>query len=316
MNEEDIGAIVDLAVARGTVVNQIIGGPQLVLEAVQKEEAETEATTIALAVMNSRKTIADLIDETDPFTSRGDLYRTEYGIAVKGAGLEGVELMDRFPVLTGNFGYTRGSSQSGTSCLIPFRNSKNGNLVVYADAAETEALFLRLDPVQVLGWLRRHHPQLPNVAEAQRARLAILEHCNAPTSTDDPVPVTPGVDLLKLLHSFSHRFIRRAATFSGIDRNALSELIVPLHLGFFVFAAARGDFVLGGLQAVFETELHNLLDDVVNGDHRCPLDPGCRKSGGACMACLHLGEPSCRYFNRFLDRTALLGPTGYIPNLH
>jgi hypothetical protein len=100
--------------------------------------------------------------------------------------------------------------------------------------------------------------------------------------------------------------------FAGIDRNALSELLVPHHLAFVVYAAARGDFVLGGLQAVFETELHHLLRDIVLGDHRCALDPGCKHSGGACMACLHIGEPSCRYFNQFLDRRTLFGDAGYL----
>jgi len=41
-----------------------------------------------------------------------------------------------------------------------------------------------------------------------------------------------------------------------------------------------------------------------------PNDPGCLHSGGACMACLHLGEPSCRYYNRFPDRSTLHGPGG------
>jgi hypothetical protein len=30
------------------------------------------------------------------------------------------------------------------------------------------------------------------------------------------------------------------------------------------------------------------------------------------MACLHLGEPSCRYYNRFLDRSVLFGARGYL----
>ena len=76
----------------------------------------------------------------------------------------------------------------------------------------------------------------------------------------------------------------------GIDRSALSELLVPLHLGIFVYAAAHGDFVLGGLQAVFETELDALLRTVAREDYRCPLDPGCMRVGGACMACLHWGN--------------------------
>ncbi len=42
------------------------------------------------------------------------------------------------------------------------------------------------------------------------------------------------------------------------------------------------------------------------------MDPGCTKTGGACVACLHLGEPSCRYFNRFLDRQTLTGAAGYL----
>ena len=54
-------------------------------------------------------------------------------------------------------------------------------------------------------------------------------------------------------------------------------MLVPSHLGFFVYAAARGDFVLGGLQAVFETELDRLLDEFVGGEHRCAMDPGCTK---------------------------------------
>lgn len=118
--------------------------------------------------------------------------------------------------------------------------------------------------------------------------------------------------MLILVHTFAHRLIRRTAVFAGVDRESLSELLVPAHLGFFIYAAARGDFVLGGLQAVFETELDGLLTDFIDGDHRCALDPGCRRSGGACAVCIHLGEPSCRYYNRFLNRSVLSGPNGFL----
>jgi hypothetical protein len=30
------------------------------------------------------------------------------------------------------------------------------------------------------------------------------------------------------------------------------------------------------------------------------------------MACLHVGEPSCRHFNRFLSRTTLSGLGGFL----
>jgi hypothetical protein len=121
-----------------------------------------------------------------------------------------------------------------------------------------------------------------------------------------------GSDLLTLVHSFAHRFIRQTSVFAGIDRDALSEYLVPLHLGFFIYAGARGDFVLGGLQAVFEMELHTLMSATVDGEHRCALDPGCARGAGACLACLHVGEPSCRYFNTYLDRKVLFGRSGYL----
>ena len=33
------------------------------------------------------------------------------------------------------------------------------------------------------------------------------------------------------------------------------------------------------------------------------------------MACLHLGEPSVRWFNRFLDRSELFGERGFLSTL-
>ena len=32
-------------------------------------------------------------------------------------------------------------------------------------------------------------------------------------------------------------------------------------------------------------------------------------------ACLHLGEPSCSHYNKFLDRRVLSGRTGYLSTL-
>jgi hypothetical protein len=117
---------------------------------------------------------------------------------------------------------------------------------------------------------------------------------------------------MRLVHSYAHRVIRRLSVLAGIARESLSEYLVPTHASFLIYAAARGDFVLGGLQAVFESDLHVALEDAVLGEHRCPLDPGCGKHGGACVACLHLGEPSCRHFNQSLSRETLFGQLGYL----
>ncbi|MCA9610315.1 MAG: hypothetical protein KC619_32190 [Myxococcales bacterium] len=275
------------------------------------EPARADAVTIALALSESRLQHKDLVEGTEVWSDLGVLYRDKYPPVIGQANLEAIELIDSFPVLTANYGYTRGPAAPGASRLVPFRD-RRGTYVVYGDVAKTEALFVRLDPVKVARWLEAQGFPLRTWSDSRSARLAILEASEVPPPGADPGPRTIGSAILTLVHSYSHRLIRRAAVIAGIDRNALSELLVPLHLGFFVYAAARGDFVLGGLQAVFETELDKLLSDLVTADHRCALDPGCKRAGGACMACLHLGEPSCRYFNAFLDRGTLSGVSGFL----
>ena len=234
------------------------------------------------------------------------IYAKDYRACLSRAGLDSVEYTDRFPMLTGSFAYTRGSSSNAhESVLVPYANGQ-GDFVVYGEIAETEALFVRLDPVRVRDWLLSQGLTVSLTANRTEARHEILAAIDEDTSGARRRAV------VTLVHSYCHRFIRTAAVHTGVERTSLSEFLVPHHLGFFVYAAARGDFVLGGLQAVFEGELHLLVNDFVDGEHRCALDPGCMQSGAACMACLHLGEPSCRLFNRSLDRRTLHGPSGYL----
>ena len=285
-------------------------GDDVQLAPARLDEAQNQAVTIALACAESRLQISDLVSDSEPMSDIGVLYRDKYPACLASAGIEGVELCEKFPVLTGMFGYTRGPTAPGASRLVAFRE-RSGNYRVYADVAETEALFIRLAPMKVAAWLRAEGHNVQECNSDFATRVGILNTCMLPDSSGlagDPA----GAALLTLVHTYAHRFIRLLAVHAGIDRNALSELLVPAHLGFYVYAAARGDFVLGGLQAVFEGELDRLLYDFVHGERRCALDPGCRASGGACMACLHLGEPSCRYYNGFLNRNAITGPHGYL----
>lgn len=274
-----------------------------------------QSVTIFNATAESRSTVADLIDGTSEKTVLGQRYRNRYLLATRRAGFGEVELAESFPILSGYFGYTRGDQEPGKSRLMTWRDPKTTAYVVYGELQKTEALFFRLDALRVHDWLREKGHDLPNAADDRAARISILERASIPTPGQEMDQATVGSDLLTLVHSMCHRMIRQTAVLAGIDRNSLSELLVPNHLGFFIYAGARGDFVLGGLQAVFETELDRLLDNFVNGEHRCALDPGCATTGGACVACLHLGEPSCRYFNRFLNRRALIGNHGYIPKM-
>lgn len=121
-----------------------------------------------------------------------------------------------------------------------------------------------------------------------------------------------GAALLSLIHSFAHRLIRLAVIHAGIDRNALSELLVTSHLGFYMYAAARGNFVFGGLQAVFESEFDRLLYDFAFGDHRCASDPGCRARGRCLNGLPARGGAFLSYYNQYLDRGVLTGAGGLL----
>lgn len=276
----------------------------LALDPELRADAERQAKQVALATFESRITIADLLGRSTSEELR-DQYDSEYPRALGRAGIERIELIDKFPVLTAQFGYTRGKPNAGDSRLRTYRE-KTGEYVVYGDLAQTEALLVKLDPMMVLRWLVRKGFELPESFGSRDAAEAILAAMGA---MDRPNPLAEHV--IELVHSFSHVFIKRAAVYAGIERSALSEVVLPTVFSFFVYAAARGDFVLGGLQALFESNLHQLLDGIVDDEHRCALDPGCEDTGAACAVCLHLGEPSCRMFNTRLSRKALAGGLGY-----
>lgn len=284
------------------------------LSPIRRLEAEHEAVDVAMALAESRTPTTELADVRGVEAVLANRYAQDYPNAVAHAGLAAVDLAERFPVLNIMYGYTRGGGDAGVNRLIPFREPRGGYRL-HGDLAQTEALFLRLDPARVAHWLLSRGHALPGITaqdqDPRRARIAILKAVVIPEPGDEPPQPTPGSDLLYLVHSFAHRLIRQTAAYAGIDRDALAEYLVPLHLGFFVYAAARGDFVLGGLQAVFETELNHLLNAVVDNEQRCALDPGCARGAGACLACLHIGEPSCRHFNTYLDRKCLFGPAGF-----
>ncbi|MEV0425525.1 hypothetical protein [Micromonospora sp. NPDC050495] len=273
-------------------------------------QAEREAVDLALATFDGRVRVPDLISDGVPVAVR-DRYTNAYPEAMRRAGLETVELADRFPVMRAVYGFTRGGTVPGAVNLNLF-SGKRGRRV-YADPQQSEALMFRLNPTLIARWLRQRGHDLPTAPDDRGLRAAIASAIDLPDRFNEHTGhPTPGSDLLTLVHSYAHRVIRQLSVFAGVDRESLGEYLLPSHGVFFVFAAARGDFVLGGLQAVFENDLQTFLDAVVNAEHRCPLDPACERNGGACHACAHLGEPVCGHFNRYLGRGTLFGPTGYL----
>ena len=285
------------------------GTPGVDLSDEARAEAQDAALRLWLATSGGRTTIEDLAAVAAE-TER-DRFDTSYPRAISRSGFQAVELLEDFPLLTLRYGYTRGPSTPGQARLRRYA-ARDGGIAVHGQLARTEGLLFRLDPMAVSRWLvaRGHFDEAASTAD--QARLSVLRSGPMPDPYDDAAPSVAS-DVLTLVHSMSHRLIRRIASLAGIERDAVAEYLVPEHLAFVLYAATRGDFVLGGMQALFQQDLDLAVNDVADGERRCPLDPGCRQHGRACVACLHIGEPSCRYFNRFLDRDVLFaGDDGYV----
>jgi hypothetical protein len=272
-----------------------------------RERAQEEALSLASALSQGRVRIDDMVEKTTP--PLRTLYDTAYRSAIRDAGLSNVELLTNFPVATLAFGYTRGGTDPAQTTLVPFR--ERGGLRAYGTLARTEALLFQLDALVVYRYLQNRGFELNPSGGPREARLAILRGIAIPHPTEDH-PQELGKSVVSLLHSVSHRLIRTLAVTAGVERDGMAEYLLPHHFSVIIYASNRGQFVLGALQALFETGLNRLLDQFSHGETRCALDPGCRNGGGACIACLHLGEPSCRWFNRFLDRAVLFGPRGFL----
>jgi len=314
MDPSFVENLADQATANGQLAADTGAGALDQLPAARRDIAGQDALDIALALAEVRQPTTDL--HAPAGTALAQRYDHAYPAALRRAHLAGIDLVERFPVLNVMYGYTRGGNDAGKDRLVPFRHPKKDSYRFHGDLAETEAYLVRLDPGRVAHWLNSRGHRLagwaPGDTDPSSARLAILAAADIPLPGDRTPTPTVGTDLLTLVHTYSHRMLRQTSAFAGIDRDALSEYLVPVHLGFFLYAAPRGEFVLGGLQAVFESELDTLLNAVVDAERRCPLDPGCSRGGGTCSACLQIGESSCRAYNTYLDRRSLFGRAGFM----
>ena len=200
------------------------------------DDAERDASAIALAMSETRKTIEDL--KRTATGSRQDLYHRDYANAMVNAGIQRIDLVERFPILNGQFGYTRGDHEPGESRLRAFKE-KDGTILVYGDLATTEALVVRLNPVRVASWLNSRGHDIGKSDDIREAYENILIGIGS-----DPKNSVVFSDLTTLVHSFSHRMVRQTSYYAGIDRESISELLFPMALTFVTYAVPRGDFVL------------------------------------------------------------------------
>jgi hypothetical protein len=123
---------------------------------------------------------------------------------------------------------------------------------------------------------------------------------------DDPQEVI-SYHVYHLVHSFSHTVLKYATSLIGMERTSISEYLLPRSLSFIMYTNQRTDFSLGGMHALVESGLDDLLDEIDQSGNNCVYDPVCSRDGSKCFNCMFVSEVSCSHLNRNLGRDFLFG---------
>lgn len=244
-------------------------------------------------------------------------------------GLINLAIIQEFPILLAGIGYTRYFSgpidfdgTNNDTRLRPYKVEDGGKIPLYIAKNTTEAFMYELDPWRVAAfleinqavvvpekattsdymiraWLQSISTRLKEVGESHLQLLSFEEERGV--TVDLPTGLIFGV-----LHTISHALKVTAHQYVGIDQDSLAEYLFPLHLSGLLYASSHVKFTLGGIDAVFRSNLQQWLGTVRDFTNSCSFDPVCTQDGGACLACLYT-KFGCSYFNRTLSRSFLFG---------
>ena len=207
--------------------------------------------------------------------------------------------------------------------LNPFedRNNSaaNGKAMLYVLSAQTEALWIKLDPIKVLQWCVNHGgwEAPPEGVLLSRAAAQGYLLSNSPALTCAPGVVleltkTQGVSRaapFHLLHTISHVLLLTARRHSGYDSLSLTEYLFPMDLSFLIYVTSVQNYTAGGLLTLFQHYLRHWLEDASLHAYNCAFDPICSDVGSACPGCIQIPR-GCETFNSDLSRAYLHG--GYV----
>jgi len=233
-------------------------------------------------------------------------------VLARDMGIADTELVNDFPIITATYGYSRSEYGPNNAHLNPFpgTQSSGGKYPIFADKVQADAIRIKLDPEIVLKWIEScgWPASLPTAADESLATVGYFVRLAA----DADLLATIGDDVPELrmvfglLHTVSHLAVRQAALLCGLERTSLSEYVLPCSLEVFLYSNHREGRTIGALTALYEQALTQWLTAIIEA-RDCVYDPVCRDHGGACHACVHLAETSCRFFNLNLSRSLLFG---------
>ncbi len=269
------------------------------------------------------KSINDKIQEAtdvNDYLQKDILIRAQKKISL--IGIEKVNLLEKFPVLTVSPGFTRRSSNRKESILNPYKQKiqNNHRTVVPVMLSENEAIIFKLDPIRILAWLNINGLiSLPNnsferadaelylyvyskISSFETSELAEFNLSNY-LSVDNKVISSM---IFQLLHTLSHMMLNAGKSVIGLDIDSLAEYIFPSGLAYAIYVSKLQGGGMGNLIAAFENDLERWVNTTFENTQLCLYDPVCKDHKAACHACSYL-KFSCQYFNRGVSRALLIG---------
>lgn len=227
-------------------------------------------------------------------------------------GVESATLVSEFPITTTVFGYSR-IDYRPDACWInafPADPEQGGRFPVFVNTTAADAILVRLDPLAVVEWIRANGlaVALPAAASPAIAARAFFVGLFDGLQLRETLTADHGVARMAfgLLHTLSHLLLRQASLLCGLEATSLSEYLLPRAMTLAVYCPHHAGATIGAVSALFEQSLIDWLNRCVAA-RRCVYDPVCGEAGGACHACSHASETSCRFFNVNLGRQFLFG---------
>ncbi len=194
-----------------------------------------------------------------------------------------------------------------------------------ANVVHGEGIYLELDEIHLRVW---------ETQPAVQARARALHDRYSKVQTSRGLRERKIIPRLLLVHTLAHLLINQLTFDCGYSSASLRERLYvagadePEPMAGLLIYTAAGDSegTMGGLVRMASPGLLELvLHNAIQGAHRCSADPICMELGGgggqgpdscnnaACHNCALVPETSCELFNRFLDRSMVIGdPLGKV----
>lgn len=245
-----------------------------------------------------------------------------YTVIAEKFGIKNVQASGNVPFVFCSYGYTRKDSDPGAALkakkpitLNAFPQERLERRNIYATKLNTEGILFEVDKGKIIDWLLKNgfivSNEAPNMNDEMELKKWFINSINT-----DNISTFSNVDVsndritfyvYSLLHSMSHAFIKQAAHLCGLDKNSLSEYILPNVPAIFIYCQNSQGFSLGALFNLFEAYFDKWLTSMRSELEKCIFDPICIDRDKACAGCLYLNEVSCVHFNKDLDRRFLIG---------